>query len=81
MEDHVVATSPAKRVYSYPWDGKVKKTDYAPRAVDARVPPPQPAIEEEDEHLKMQISYDSDTAAESFGEHTPALRVPDLEDT
>ena len=70
-----------KRVYSYPWDGKVKKTDYAPRAVDARVPPPpQPAIEEEEKDSEVQIYYDSDAAAESFGEHTPALRVADFED-
>ena len=59
----------------------MKKTDYAPRAVDARVPPPpQPAIEEEEEDSEVQIYYDSDTAAESFGEHTPALRVADFED-
>ena len=70
-----------KRVYSYPWGGKVKKTDYAPRVVDARVPPPpQPAIEEEEEDSEVQIYYDSDAAAESFGEHTPALRVADFED-
>jgi len=28
----------------------------------------------------MQIFYDSVVAAESFGEHTPALRVADFED-
>jgi len=58
----------------------VKKTSYAPRVVDSRVPPlPQPAPEEE-EDPEMQIFYDSDVAAESFGEHTPALRVADFED-
>ena len=59
----------------------MKKTSYAPRAVDARVPsPPQPALEEEEEDPEMQIFYDSDTATESLGEHDPALRIADYED-
>ena len=69
-----------KRLFTYPWGGKVKKTSYAPIVDDDRVPPlPQPAPEEE-EDPEMQIFYDSDVAAESFGEHTPALRVADFED-
>ena len=52
-----------KRVFTYPWNGKVKKTSYAPGAVDARVPPPpQPAPEEEEEDSEMRIFYDSDDA-------------------
>jgi len=69
-----------KRVFSYPWGSKVKKTSYAPRAVDSRVPPPPQPAPEEEEDPEMQIFYDSDVAAESFGEHTPALRVADFED-
>ena len=69
-----------KRVFSYPWGSKVKKTSYAPRAVDSKVaPPPQPAPEEE-EDPEMQIFYDSDVAVESFGEHNLALGVADFED-
>jgi len=68
-----------KRVFSYPWGSKVKKTSYAPRAVDSRVPPPpQPALEEEEQDPEMKIFYDSDAAAESLGECTPALRVADF---
>ena len=71
-----------KRFFAYPWGGKVKKTSYAPRAVDARVPSPlQPALEEEEEDPEMQIFYDSDTATESLGEHDPALRIADYEGT
>ena len=69
-----------KRVFSYPWGSKVKKTSYAPRAVDSRVPPPPQLAPEEEEDPEMQIFYDSDVAVESFGEHTPALRVADFED-
>ena len=59
----------------------MKKNSYAPGAVDARVPPPpQPAPEEEEEDPEMRIFYDSDTAAESLGEHDPALRIADYED-
>ena len=69
-----------KRVFFYPWGSKVKKTSYAPRAVDSRVPPPPQPAPEEEEDPEMQIFYDSDVAVESFGEHTPALRVADFED-
>ena len=69
-----------KRVFFYPWGSKVKKTSYAPRAVDSRVPPPPQPAPEEEVDPEMQIFYDSDVAVESFGEHTPALRVADFED-
>ena len=70
-----------KRVFSYPWDGKVKKTSYAPSVIDTRVsPPPQPTPEEEEVDPEMQIFYDSNVAAESIGEHTLTLRVADFED-
>ena len=69
-----------KRVFAYPWGGKVKKTSYAPRVDNDRVPsPPQPASEEE-EDLKIQIYYDSDDIAKSLREHDPALRLADHED-
>ena len=57
----------------------MKKTDYAPR-VDDRVPaPPQSPSEEEEEDPEIQIYYNSDGIAESFGEHDPALRLADFE--
>ena len=31
-----------KRLFTYPWGGKVKKTSYAPRVDDRVPPPPQP---------------------------------------
>ena len=68
------------RVFSYPWGGKVKNTSYAPGAVDVRAPPPPQPAPEEEVDPEMQIFYDSDVAVESFGEHTPALRVADFED-
>ena len=70
-----------KRVFSYPWGSKVKKTSYAPRAVDSRVPPPpQPAPEEEEEGPEIRIFYDSDDAAESLGEHDPTLSLANYVD-
>ena len=58
----------------------MKKTDYAPRDVDDRVPPPPLPVYEEEEDPEMRIYYDSDGIAESFGEHDPALRLADFED-
>ena len=70
-----------KRLFTYPWGGKVKKTSYAPRVDDDRVPPPpQPASEEEEEDPEIRIYYDIDGIAESLGEHDPALRLVDFED-
>ena len=69
-----------KRLFTYPWGGKVKKTDYVPR-VDDRVPPlPRSTSEEEEEDPELRIYYDSDGIPESFGEHDPALRLMDFED-
>ena len=58
----------------------MKKTDYAPRDVDERVPPPPQPVYEEEEDPEMRIYYDSDGIAESFGEHDPTLRLADFED-
>ena len=70
-----------KRLFTYLWGGKVKKTSYAPRVDNDRVPsPPQPTSEEEEEDLKIRIYYDSDDIAESLREHDPALRLADHED-
>ena len=70
-----------RRPFTYPWSDKVKKTSYAPGAVDARVPlPPQPAPEEEEEDPEIRIFYDSDDTAESLGEHVPTLRLADFVD-
>ena len=70
-----------KRLFTYLWGGKVKKTSYAPRVDNDRVPsPPQPASEEEVEDLEIRIYYDSDNIAKSLREHDPALRLADHED-
>ena len=69
-----------KRLFTYPWGGKVKKTSYAPRVDDRVPPPPQPASEEEEEDPEIRIYYDSDDIPESFGVHDPALRLADFED-
>ena len=59
----------------------MKKTSYAPRVDNDRVPsPPQPASEEEVEDLEIRIYYDSDNIAKSLREHDPALRLADHED-
>ena len=68
-----------KRLFTYPWGGKVKKTGYTPR-VDNRVPPPpRSPSEEEEEDPEMRIYYDSDGIPESLGEHDPDLRLEDFE--
>ena len=69
-----------KRLFTYPWSSKVKKTDYAPRDVDDKVPPPPQPVYEEEEDPEMRIYYDSDGIAKSFGEHDPTLRPADFED-
>ena len=69
-----------KRLFTYPWGGKVKKTGYAPIIADRVPPPPQPASEEEEEDLVIRIYDDSDGIPESFGVHDPALRLADFED-
>jgi hypothetical protein len=68
-----------KRLFTYPWGGKVKKTSYAPRVDDRVPPPPQPISDEEEEDPKIRIYYDSDDTAESLGEHHLALRLADFE--
>ena len=70
-----------KRLFTYLWGGKVKKTSYAPRVDNDRVPsPPQPASEEEEEDLEIRIYYDNDDITESLREHDPAHRLADHED-
>ena len=44
-----------KRLFTYPWGGKVKKTGYTPR-VDNRVPPPPRSPSEEEEDPEMRTS-------------------------
>ena len=70
-----------KRLFTYPWGGKVKKTGYAPRD-DSRVSPPPraPSAEGEDVDLEIQIYYDSDVISESLGDHNPTLGLEDFED-
>ena len=69
-----------KRLFTYPWGGKVKKTGYAPRD-DSRVSPPPraPSAEEEEEDPEFRIYYDSDVITESLGDHKPTLRLEDFE--
>ena len=59
----------------------MKKTSYAPRVDDDRVPPPpQSPSEVEEEDLEIRIYYNSDGIPKSFGEHDPALRLVDFEE-
>ena len=68
-----------KRLFTYPWGSKVKKTGYAPNTAD-RVPPPPQSPSEEEEDPDIRIYYDSDGIPESFGKHDPTLRLADFED-
>ena len=59
----------------------MKKTSYALRVDDDRVPPPpQSPSEVEEEDPTIRIYYNSDGIPKSFGEHDPALRLAVFED-
>ena len=59
-----------KRLFTYPWGDKVKKTGYALRGTNRVPPPPQPEYEEE-EDPEIRVYYDSDGIPSLLESTTP----------